>query len=306
MDSEYNYSVIISHYNMPVLLQRSINSIPIREDIQVIVVDDCSPCKESLKQMILELKRPNLLLLTTEKNSGPGVARNLGLDNANGKWIVFVDSDDLLTDNAFNIFDRYVNSTAESIIFDSISVMSDDLTKPSSRSPRSQLFDEYAKGLNDNLRYTPAQPWGRMIQRRFIEEYHIRFPEVRYSEDRFFSISASALAKEFLPVKEVVYMVTERKDSNTSSLFSLKKPSLREVKERFFEAFRTHKMLLTVVDRPNTLDLQYYSLFYFKHYPLEFLKQLSGNPHDYSIIYVYELRFLIKFLKSKIRKLIWL
>ena len=305
MHSKYNYTVIISHYNMPKLLRRAISSVPAREDIQVIIIDDCSPCKELVVETLRELRHPNLFFYTTNENSGPGVARNIGLDHAEGKWIIFVDSDDLLVENAFNIFDRYINSTAESIIFNSISVMSDDLTKISNRSPRTQLFDDYENGINDNLRYTPAQPWGRMIQREFINNNHIRFPEVRYSEDRFFSISASALAKEFLPVKEVVYMVTERTDSNTASLFSKKKPSLREVKERFFEAFRTHKMLLTVVDRPNTLDLKYYSLFYFKHYPLEFVKQLGGNPHDYSIIYKYELYFLINFITSKITKKLW-
>ena len=37
-----NYSIIIPHYNVPNLLLRCVRSIPVREDIQVIVVDDCS------------------------------------------------------------------------------------------------------------------------------------------------------------------------------------------------------------------------------------------------------------------------
>lgn len=39
---EYNYSLIIPHFNIPKLLRRLLSTVPKREDLQVIIVDDCS------------------------------------------------------------------------------------------------------------------------------------------------------------------------------------------------------------------------------------------------------------------------
>lgn len=303
MDKKYNYTVIVPHYNMPELLQRALHSIPKREDIQIVVIDDCSPCANDLKTLVSDLSRPNLKFLTTGKNSGVGKARNIGLDNAEGKWIICVDSDDLLVSTAFDIFDRYLDSDAESIIFNSKSVMNDDLTKSSQRSPRNKEFEDYLSGRNDDLRYTPAQPWGRMIRRDLIERYHIRFPEVRYSEDRFFSISASALTDKFLAVNEVVYMVTERSDSNTSSLFT-KKYGLQEAKERFYEAVRTHKMLLTVVKKPNIKDVIFYRNLFFRNHPFRYLLEVWGHPGKYYFIYGIEIKTVCKSIISKIKHIV--
>lgn len=56
------YSIIIPHYNAPHLLERCLKSIPVREDIQVIVVDDCSPAVNSYIRDYPELSRPYLEL----------------------------------------------------------------------------------------------------------------------------------------------------------------------------------------------------------------------------------------------------
>ena len=68
------YSFIIPHYNIPELLERCLNSIPEREDVEVLVVDDCSPedCQEKLRQ--LEQRFPRVTFLSTGKNGGAGRA----------------------------------------------------------------------------------------------------------------------------------------------------------------------------------------------------------------------------------------
>ena len=48
----YLYSIVIPHYNSPTLLQRMLDSIPQREDIQIIVIDDCSS-NENIKKLQL-------------------------------------------------------------------------------------------------------------------------------------------------------------------------------------------------------------------------------------------------------------
>ena len=87
------YSIIIPHYDIPDLLMRCLKSIPVSEDIQVIVVDDNSPDADTYLERYPELSRPYLEFTRTTKGGGAGYARNVGLDHAKGKWLLFADSD---------------------------------------------------------------------------------------------------------------------------------------------------------------------------------------------------------------------
>ena len=60
MEETVNYSIIIPHYDIPDLLIRCLHSIPVRPDVQVIVVDDCSPEADKYLDKYPELSRPYL------------------------------------------------------------------------------------------------------------------------------------------------------------------------------------------------------------------------------------------------------
>lgn len=63
---------------------RCLKSIPVSEDIQVVVVDDNSPDADSYLERYPELSRPYLEFIRTTKGGGAGYARNVGLDHAKG------------------------------------------------------------------------------------------------------------------------------------------------------------------------------------------------------------------------------
>ena len=88
-------SVIIPLYNQEELVVKALNSIPIREDIEVIVVDDCSQDKSyQVVSDYLEQSDLTIKLLRNEKNHGVGYTFNVGLDNAVGEFFTVLDSDD--------------------------------------------------------------------------------------------------------------------------------------------------------------------------------------------------------------------
>ena len=72
----YLYSIVIPHYNSPNLLQRMLDSIPQREDIQVIVVDDCSTRQNV--ELLKQCHHSNLEIVYLPENKGAGYARNIG------------------------------------------------------------------------------------------------------------------------------------------------------------------------------------------------------------------------------------
>ena len=92
-------------------------SIPKREDLQVIVVDDCSPEKDKYKLDAIKEKFPNVEFYSTEKNGGGGKARNIGLQHAKGKFLIFSDADDYFTSGFSDILDDYSGCSNYDIIF---------------------------------------------------------------------------------------------------------------------------------------------------------------------------------------------
>ena len=92
-------SVIIPVYNQEELIVRAINSIPERDDIEIIVIDDCS-IDDTLNTVrrIQQNTGKNLCVLYNRENKGVGYTVNRGLDVATGEYIVLLGSDDYFVD----------------------------------------------------------------------------------------------------------------------------------------------------------------------------------------------------------------
>ncbi|MDR2791812.1 MAG: glycosyltransferase family 2 protein, partial [Tannerellaceae bacterium] len=101
---EIIFSVIIPHKNIPDLLQRCLDSIPRRKDIQIIVVDDDSDEDKVDFSRFPCLDDEHVETYLTKESKGAGYARNIGLTYAKGEWLLFADADDFFTEGAFDHF----------------------------------------------------------------------------------------------------------------------------------------------------------------------------------------------------------
>lgn len=108
-------SVIIPVYNRPKKVIRAIESVPDRDDVEIIVVDDCST--DNTFDVLKSYNSRSITILQTNTNSGPGIARNIGLDVAIGEYILFLDSDDWLITNNLNLI---LNNLDQLSIYDLI------------------------------------------------------------------------------------------------------------------------------------------------------------------------------------------
>lgn len=235
------FTIIIPHYNIPDLLMRCLKSIPVSEDIQVIVVDDNSPDSNTYLERFPELSRPYLEFIRTTKGGGAGYARNVGLDHAKGKWLLFADADDFFVKDAFSIFGEYESSDVDVVYFKTKSVFSENPEEPSTRGrQQNSLIDGYLyNGEENKLRVEYWSPWGKMIRRELVVSRNFRFDEVRYSNDHFFSVNVGLNAKEIKADSRVVYVVTRRDGSLTSG--GPDKP--HEIEIRAEVNFRVQKLL---------------------------------------------------------------
>jgi glycosyltransferase involved in cell wall biosynthesis len=209
-----NYSVIIPHYNVPELLGRCLRSIPERDDVQVIVVDDNSPGNENYLRDIPELSRKNVEFYVTKDGMGAGHARNIGLSHAVGKWLVFSDSDDFFVENFSEILDEYVDDSHDIIYFNSIRCDSYDTTIIYKKRGKSHLFKKYYDTGNDMyLRICFTEPWGKLWKRRLVTDNDISFQETKAHNDLLFAVKAGLFADTVMIVDRPLYWYGVREGS---------------------------------------------------------------------------------------------
>lgn len=107
MDRTIKISTIIPVYNTEKYLSETVacilrQSIGFEENIQLILVDDCSTDHSGMLCEEYRTQYPeNVKYIKLEQNSGVSVARNTGLKYATGKYVNFLDSDDMWSDNAY-------------------------------------------------------------------------------------------------------------------------------------------------------------------------------------------------------------
>ena len=224
------FSVIIPHYNSLDSLPRLLNSIPERNDLEVIVVDN-SPIQISVSDV--NTKRPFTLLYSLNSRFAGG-ARNVGLDAAKGEWLIFADADDFFTSDAFDVFSSYVNSD-NGLSYFKVKSVYDDTLAPSDRDEMwNKVIDNFKDGTSDEIstRLSYVVPWGKMIRRELVMSLNIRFDEVIAANDVMFSTKVGMTAKNFSACGEIVYVVTTRAGSLAN------RRDFEVVKSRYLVAMR--------------------------------------------------------------------
>lgn len=111
----YKVSVIIPVYNQEELVIKAIDSIPKREDIEIIVIDDGST--DNTWKVLENNLKGNMTIIKNAVNKGVGYAVNRGYDIAQGEYVVLLGSDDYFYIDKFNEIINELDST-DLIYFD--------------------------------------------------------------------------------------------------------------------------------------------------------------------------------------------
>ena len=216
MDKTMNFTIIIPHKNIPNLLERLIKSIPERDDLEIIVVDDGSDFKVVDFDKFPYKDRENLQLILNRESHGAGFARNCALPLAKGKWIMFADSDDFFNKGFNDFLDEYVDSDADIVYFNANSIDTDTY-EPSNRVDHLHDFiNEYHNDLSHGeleMRYLFTEPWCKMVRRDLIEQNGVRFEETSIRNDVRYSYLVGYYARKIIVDDRQLYCVTTRQDS---------------------------------------------------------------------------------------------
>ena len=222
-------------------------------EIEIIFVNDASTDEsEKLLEKYVENYSDKVKLVSLERNSKQGAARNIGVKQSNGEYIMFVDSDDYLdTDACKAMYEKAVNNDAD-IVFCDYEEISIETTKY-----KHHISQAYVGELNKEkkrlLLTTSVVPWAKLIRKSLILENDIWFPEGKSYEDQ------ATTYLYYLYAKKAEYVARAYYKYRVTSIST----STQKNQTRHFEALEMAQLLIERIKKRGFLDEYYPEIEYF-------------------------------------------
>lgn len=227
-------SVIIPIYNAEKYIAQTLDCLLNQSfsDFEIICVDDVS--KDESTQIIEKYiqKDGRISLVKAQRKVGAGEARNIGMRNAQGDFLMFLDGDDLfedsLIDEMYTAITRYNCdiAVAEHDTFYGEGGYEKAGALPSMnqyKRNRSLQFAEKPFVLSqlgwEGLIYWYPVPWNRMYRRAFVERHELEFQNVKCSNDIYFTSMAMMLADGIIHTKTFDSLIHYRRNTSTQISF---------------------------------------------------------------------------------------
>lgn len=264
MKSNTLVSIIVPVYGTAKYLPECIESIcnQTYSNLQIILVDDQSPdrCPQICDDFAI---KDNRIIVIHQKNTGVSGARNTGIRNATGEYIMFVDSDDILETCAVKnlLSDAYkygadIVSSLPKIIDENGNVLSNNEDNTYA------VFSDYTPlSLSLKGEQNTDSVWAKLFKSEFIKD--IFFEEGKNINEDGFYIFQCFVRKPILVNHNIcVYQYRIRKNSCSRQLFSDKYLSMlyflnkkKEIIDKYFSKLNVHAYNMQVRTNLQLLDL---------------------------------------------------
>ena len=210
----YLMSIIVPFYNVEQYIDRCIQSLlnQTYQNIEILLVDDCSP--DNTLEIAQQYAKTDsrIKILQYEKNRGLGGARNYGIQNAKGEYILFVDSDDYIEANT-------IEQLYEKAKDNNLCVLEANYLKESDSStevlPRISNYTDIVysgKKYWESIPIAPVVAWNKFYKLSFLQENNIVF-RLRKFEDVAFTAEVFMKAKRVMNIDFPFYHYIVRENS---------------------------------------------------------------------------------------------
>lgn len=188
------------------------------------------------KRPIVARSDVRLIYIDAEHTRGAGRARNLGLKEATGKWVLFADADDFYNKGFIDVLDKYIVTDIDVLYFNIDSIHNVTLSAGGRdlKSKRFMACHDGSKKTVDAIKYQIHGPWNKMIRHSFIMKYDISFEEVLKGNDVQFSYLVGFFANKVAINTTPLYVCTYNPNS-----ISFGKRSI----ESYLCTFRVHEKM---------------------------------------------------------------
>ena len=222
-------SIVVPVYNVARYLDKCINSIISQEykDLEIILVDDGST-DESGRKCDLWAEKDNRIRVIHKENGGLSDARNVGIDNARGYYISFIDSDDFISEQYIQeLYENIINTESDiSICNPYYYYEQDNNTKTVERY---KIKIDRIEGNSIDMtkillyqKYFDTSAWGKLYKTELFKENGIYYPKGKLYEDIATTYKVFLKAKKIVFINRNLYFYRQRSDSIMSSKFNKK------------------------------------------------------------------------------------
>ncbi len=227
MANNPSVSVIVPVYNVEQYIKICVDSILNQtfQDFEIILVDDATPDNSFKICQKLYGQNKKVRMIRHKKNFGIGPARNIGLKNARGKYIYFVDSDDFILSEALEKFYNAAEKNNAQVVHAAgrYELLQDE-PEPIRQENLKLEWDKYNQEgfLPANVPYRLERFWKNyelwsmawlcFCRRDFLQKNHIEFLPI-ISEDEPFSFALYYLAERYYVIHEGLYVYRKRTGS---------------------------------------------------------------------------------------------
>ncbi|MDG9721392.1 bifunctional glycosyltransferase/CDP-glycerol:glycerophosphate glycerophosphotransferase [Streptomyces sp. DH41] len=270
-------SLVVPVYNVRAYLSECIDSVLGQDyaDFELIAVNDCSP--DGSGAILDEYARhdPRMRVIHLTENVGLGRARNAGLEKAQGEYVLFLDSDDTLSDGALAAIAGRLEATGnpEVLVYDYARTYWDGRV---SRNMRSDLLsaegpDVFSLAERPKLLDLLQIVWNKAYRRDFVLENGLTFPP-GYYEDAPWTFCSMISAERITVLDRVCVLYRQRREGGNI---------LKTVSRKHFDVFDQYRRVFDFLDQHEKLDQWRGPLFrkMIDHY-LTILERPGRLPRD--------------------------
>ncbi len=234
-------TVVVPVYNVEKYLNRCIESIVNQtyKELEILLVDDGSP--DNCPQMCDDwAKKERRIRVIHKENAGAGMARNTGIENASGKYLFFVDSDDYIDIKTVEKCVAEIEKTRSDVVmFGRASVTTDGTVK---KTPvvtdkyyfsGNQVIDDILPGLFVHERGIGISSCNKMFNLQLIKDNKIKYESERefLSEDAIFNLELFSYVKSVTIIPECFYYYFKNENSFSRSY----RKDLQKLNNKFLE-----------------------------------------------------------------------
>ena len=190
-------SFVIPAYNASKTIERCIKSVQAQDssDWEAIIVDDGS--KDNTIELAKQLASGDeRIVVLSQKNQGPGMARNFAMKNVTGDYIAFLDSDDYIERNYVSLVNKKIREERLDVV-----IIDNFYETPEGRIIRKEKLSDYSDSNKEELiavQMTGKMPWGgcrKVVAKEIIINNHIEYSSDPVGEEALFSFRVFYHAK---------------------------------------------------------------------------------------------------------------
>ena len=195
IDENIDLSIIVPAYNSSDYIKECISSVLMQKtsyNYELIVINDGS--KDDTLEKINLFKENKHLKIINQENKGFSGARNRGIDESLGKYIMFLDSDDLLCENSIEKLIKTAKEKKADIVQGSYYTFNKNGNK---------FYTNITPTEKNKEISVPGFPWGKVYNAKLFEK--VRFPLDFWYEDTIVNYLLARLSNKYVAISDYVY-----------------------------------------------------------------------------------------------------